>query len=62
MISYVRNKLLKAKKSKTIYTDSAHDNFSYGYSAFFDPVKDIKEKENKKICDIGCGGGYWFNL
>lgn len=57
----------RQKNSKAMYTDSPHDNFSYdrlnyGYSAFFDPLMDIKEKGNKKIYDIGCGGGYWFNL
>jgi ubiquinone/menaquinone biosynthesis C-methylase UbiE len=57
----------KQKNSKTMYTDSPQDYFSYdrlnyGYSVFLDPLMDIKEKENKKIYDIGCGGGYWFNL
>ena len=57
----------KQRNSKAMYTDSPHDNFSYdrlnyGYSVFFDPLMEIKGKENKKIYDIGCGGGYWFNL
>ena len=57
----------KQRNSKEMYTDSPHDNFSYdrmnyGYSNFFEPLIDIKEKENNKIYDIGCGGGYWFSL
>jgi SAM-dependent methyltransferase len=56
----------KARNSKRMYTDYPYNKFGYDRtrlsSKFLDLLIDVKDKKNKNVYDIGCGGGYWFDV
>ena len=59
-------KYKKSLDSKQMYSDSPFGKFSYDRARskkkFFNVLMNIKNKEYKKLYDIGCGQGYWFNI
>lgn len=56
----------KSKNSKEMYTNFSFGQFQYDRmkfnQVFIRLFEDIKNKKQKRIYDIGCGRGYWFDL